>query len=324
MSADGRALPRSVEEALVGMLHEHTGRPQTVRAVEPIGGGCISAASRITLSSHDPVFLKWNGDAPPDFFEAEAQSLAALASGTSLRIPQVLGHSGPSDPGPGWLALEYVAAGPQGPDFGERLGHGLAELHGRAANTARNNPPSGARGRSPSDPYPRFGWCLANYIGTIAQPNDPSADWPAFWRDLRLQPQLERARSRFRGEDLESFGVLFDRLDQVLESGQAEAASLLHGDLWSGNVYADMAGRPVLVDPAVYRGHREVDLAMTELFGGFGTSFYEAYEAAWPVDPGYASRRRAVYQLYPLLVHVNLFGSGYVAGVRQTLRRALG
>ena len=144
----GRALPRSVEEALVGMLRERTGRTQAVQTVEPIGGGCINAASRITLSSGDPVFLKWNDGAPRDFFEAEARGLEALASGTSLRVPRVLGHSGISDEGPGWLALEYVAAGPQGPDFDERLGHGLAELHGHAASTAKTDPPSDASSRS--------------------------------------------------------------------------------------------------------------------------------------------------------------------------------
>ena len=112
-------------------------------------------------------------------------------------------------------------------------------------------------------------------------------------------------------------------LESLLAKGGEEGPSLVHGDLWSGNVYAGPEGRPVLIDPAVYMGHREVDLAMSELFGGFGPGFYEAYDDAMPLDPGYGQARRSVYQLYPLLVHVNLFGGSYVGGARRALRAAL-
>jgi fructosamine-3-kinase len=149
-------------------------------------------------------------------------------------------------------------------------------------------------------------------------------DWPRFWWSERLEPQLALARANGQLPGLEAeWDTLESRLPTLLEGAAADGCAILHGDLWSGNVYPGPDGGPVLVDPAVYRGHREVDLAMTELFGGFPGSFYDAYRERRPLVEGYEAVRRNVYQVYPLLVHVNLFGGGYVEGAAASLRRAL-
>jgi fructosamine-3-kinase len=149
-------------------------------------------------------------------------------------------------------------------------------------------------------------------------------DWPAFWWSERLEPQLVMASDSGWLAGLErEWATLESELPKLLEAAEEDGRSVLHGDLWSGNVYPGPDGGPVLVDPAVYRGHGEVDLAMTELFGGFPRGFYSAYEDRRPLRDGYEDVRRHVYQLYPLLVHVNLFGGGYVNGVAEALRGAL-
>jgi fructosamine-3-kinase len=161
-----------------------------------------------------------------------------------------------------------------------------------------------------------------NFIGALPQRNEASGSWAEFWRARRLQPQLAMARDagRLPGREVD-WERLWDRLPEVLAPAEQDGPSLLHGDLWGGNVLAAAAG-PALIDPAVYRGHREADLAMTELFGGFGDGFYAAYREAWPLLPGYATRR-AVYQLWYLLVHVNLFGGDYVRQTSGVLQEAL-
>ena len=156
-----------------------------------------------------------------------------------------------------------------------------------------------------------FGWPRDNYIGATPQPNGRSASWRDFWRERRLGPQLALAKRHGYPIDIGNVGDLLD--------GHEPAPSLLHGDLWSGNAAFLASGAPALFDPAVYYGDREADLAMTELFGGFPRQFYAAYEAAWPLAPGY-ERRKHLYNLYHLLNHLNLFGGGYLAQVRSALR----
>ena len=165
-----------------------------------------------------------------------------------------------------------------------------------------------------------FGWGRDNWIGSLPQANPDTASWGVFWRDARLRPQIEMARGGGRLRD--------ERLDRVLEETAAALADvkrpeLLHGDLWSGNTFTSRAGRPVLVDPAVYRGDGEVDLAMSELFGGFSEDFYAAYASVRRISHEYAAYRRDLYQLYYLLVHVNLFGSSYEAGTLDAAARVL-
>ncbi len=300
------SVPAAVADGVIHLLAERTGRTPALIDSRWVTGGCINSAARIDTDVGDRVFVKWNAHASADFFRREAEGLDALAAAGPVRVPEVLGWSAPGSTGPPWLALEYVPPGRTVGRFEELLGAGLGQLH------------------APSEGQGRFGWATDNYIGSLEQPNDWTGDWAAFWRDRRLAYQLESASALFSPSDLTDFDALFQELDGLLSAGAAEGPSLVHGDLWSGNVYADAEGQPVLIDPAVYRGHREVDLAMSELFGGFGSRFYEAYDGARPLSEGYAESRRAVYQLYPLLVHVNLFGHGYVDGARRALRNALG
>lgn len=274
-----------------------------VRAAE-VGGGSIATAFRIDAAK-GRFFLKTASGTAGDGFEAEAAGLRALreaASGTELRVPEVV-HVRNRQREPGLLLLEWIPVGRPGPNHWRRLGEGLAALHRRR--------PIGAG---------RFGFPGDNFIGATPQPNGWMDRWPDFFRDRRLLPQIERARrtGRWQRRWDPLADRLLDRLDELLPNDATP--SLLHGDLWSGNQVADERDVPWLVDPAVYVGHREADLAMTELFGGFADAFYDAYEAAWPLDPGY-EERRDLYNLYHLLNHLNLFGSSYAAGVERTLRR---
>lgn len=272
-----------------------------------VGGGCINPAVH---ARHDggEIFIKYNAGGPNGFFSAEAEGLRELQSvQADLVVPRVLGVRDPLDGKPGWLVLEWLASGARTISFSDELGRGLAGLH-RATQGA-------------------WGWHRDGFIGSLPQRNTRMDRWAEFWRLHRLEPQLSQAREAgyFKGDD-EQWDALFDRLPALLAAADGDGPSLLHGDLWGGNVLAALiagAVRPALVDPAVYYGHREVDLAMSELFGGFGEAFYRAYEEVWPLQPGYRPQRRAVYQLFYLLVHVNLFGTAYHAPARAALRRAL-
>jgi fructosamine-3-kinase len=237
-------------------------------------------------------------------FAAEADGLSALARAGALRVPEVIAVG----EAPALLLLEHVAPGRPARDFGERLGAGLAALH-RAARA----------------PAAGWGWPGDNFIGSLPQSNAASPAWGPFWRDRRLAPQvaLARGRGHLGGAAGRELDRVLERCASLLAPVEEEGPSLLHGDLWGGNVYADGDGAPVLIDPAAYRGHREVDLAMSELFGGFPPEWPAAYDEAWPIDPAYADHRRALYQLYYLLVHVNLFGAGYEAGCVRAAREAL-
>lgn len=275
-----------------------------VRGASAVGGGCINHGVRLELAD-GLVFLKHNADAPAGMFAAEARGLRALADAAEhLVVPRPLAWADAEDGAPAWLALEWLEPAARPRDFGERLGRGLAEMHSLSAHPEN------------------WGWMEDNYIGRLPQKNGPMESWTDFWRARRLEPQLAMARAagRLPGRAVD-WDRLFDGLPALLDDAEADGPSLLHGDLWGGNVLATMDG-PALIDPAVYRGHREADLAMTELFGGFGDAFYAAYREVWPLLEGYPARR-AVYQLWYLLVHVNLFGGGYVAQMADVLREAL-
>jgi len=280
-----------------------------VRGARPVGGGSTGAALRLELAD-GPAFLKYGDSPPAGMFPAEARALDALrhAADHGLRIPEVRDVFDPTEEGapgePGWILTEWIEPGPRGPGFGERLGRGLALLH------------HGTEGR--------IGWSEDNFIATLPQSNAEPADWAEFWRDRRLEPRLRRARDAGHAPgDPRDWERLFAGLPDLFAPADVVVPSMLHGDLWSGNVLASAAGEPCLVDPATYLGHREVDLAMADLFGGFPDRFHAAYGEVWPLLPGYREGRRAAYQLYYLLVHVNLFGGGYVPQTRATLREAL-
>lgn len=229
-------------------------------------------------------------------FSAEAKGLALLKSAAALRTPEVilLGVAGAHQ----FLLMEYVEPGERCETYWDDFAIGLAKLHQQSADL--------------------FGLDHNNYIGSLPQRNDLSNSWVQFFIEQRLKRQLQTGIDGGRIDRVlvGKFESLFEKLPSLLPE---EPPSLLHGDLWGGNVMTSPAGDPVLIDPAVYYGHREVDLAMTQLFGGFDSDFLMRYSEALPLMPGYKERLR-LYNLYPLLVHVNLFGGGYKAQLEQVLK----
>jgi fructosamine-3-kinase len=270
-----------------------------VTAASALTGGDINEAYRVMLGDGRAVFVKTNDRADRAMFPAEARGLAWLAEARTLRVPAVLAVSGP-DAAEHFLALELLEPAARVPDFDGRLGRGLAALH-RA----------GARG---------FGLDHDNFIGRLPQSNEARAAWPEFYRDLRLVPQLEMARRARRATPRmeKGFDALFARLPEL--AGAPEPPARLHGDLWGGNLHVDERGEPCLIDPAVYGGHREMDLAMMRLFGGFSARTFAAYDEVFPLAAGH-EERVSLYQLYPLMVHVNLFGGGYAGSVERAVEQ---
>ena len=272
--------------------------------IDPVGGGCIAEAAVAVFGDGSRVFVKRSA-AASGMFEAEAEGLRALAAANAIRVPQVLAVAATA------LVLEWVEAGPRKADFFEDFGRRFAALH---------------RSRGKACGFPGD-----NFIGSTPQPNRPldaawdeaseddGGGWPAFFLERRLRFQARLAGRRDGGELVR----LLDRAEAGIEAlltGAVEPPVLLHGDLWSGNYLVDEHGAACLIDPAVYYGHREADLAMTRLFGGFDGVFYGAYEEAAPLPPG-QQERLPVYQLYHLINHYNLFGGGYHAQARRILQR---
>ncbi len=291
----------SLWNAIAQAIADATGQPFSIARQNGVGGGCINEA--VTLEGRDGrrFFVKLNGADKGEMFAAEAEGLEAIAATGAIAVPAVvaLGEAA----GRAFLVLEQLDLGRGGEEAMARLGHDLAALHRHGAD--------------------RFGWHRDNTIGATPQHNDWCDDWTTFWREQRLGFQLDLARHNGYGGALQRKGAeLLARLDELLD-GHRPRPSLLHGDLWSGNAAVLADGRPVIFDPAVYHGDREADLAMTELFGGFGPAFRSAYEAAWPLDPGY-SRRKTLYNLYHILNHLNLFGGGYLGQAEAMIDRLLG
>ena len=265
-----------------------------VVAWDGVSGGDINEAHEARLADGRWVFVKSNREAPAGMFAAEARGLAWLGQAHALRVPAVVAQ------GPDFLVLEYIRLGRRKPDFDDQLGRGLAALHRAGA--------------------PGFGLDHDNFIGRLAQANRPLPTWADFYRERRLLPQLRLAVDGQRASAAMRRG--FDRLLVSLEElvGPPEPPARLHGDLWGGNAMVDEQGMPCLIDPAVHGGHREVDLAMMRLFGGFGPRVFSAYCETFPLPPGHETRV-PLYQLYFLMVHVNLFGGSYVASVEHALAR---
>ena len=268
-------------------------------AVRPVSGGCINSGWRVASDAGE-VFVKTNAKASLAMFEAEHEGLRALAVAEALRVPQALatGVSGSL----AWIAMEWIETGRSGTATGRALGEGLAKQHRYSAE--------------------RFGWHRDNTIGSTPQPNGWRADWVGFFADMRIRHQLElAARGGCPRRLIDAGERLLDQIG-VFFTDYTPDASLLHGDLWGGNWAADSDGRPFVYDPAVYYGDREADMAMTELFGGFDAGFYAAYQAEWPMDPGYGTRKD-LYNLYHVLNHVNLFGAGYLGQAQALIARLL-
>lgn len=270
-----------------------------VHAAEQVGGGDINEAWRLDTSS-GPVFVKAHATAGVAAFEAEAAGLAWLAEPGALRLPRVLAVAELGDGPASFLALEWIESGPPAVDHDEALGRGLAEVHQAGA--------------------PCFGLDRQGSLGSLRLDNAPTATWAEFFWSRRLDPLVDLA--------VEAGGIdpearrLVDRLHPRLAdlAGPPEPPARLHGDLWAGNAMVGPDGEPVLIDPAAHGGHREVDLAMMALFGGFDRRVVAAYDERWPLADGW-QERLALWQLQPLLVHAVLFGGGYGAAALRTLRR---
>jgi len=267
-----------------------------IERATPVAGGCIHRCLLLEGGGRR-YFAKTNARSELDNFAAEADALAALsAAGARVPVPLCQGLAGEQ----AFLVLEHLELRANG-DYAA-LGRTLAAIHSVHGEF--------------------FGWRRDNYIGRTPQLNRRSPSWSEFWCEARLGPQLELARENGLGKSLLKKGEQLAGAVPGLLSGHAPAASLLHGDLWSGNAGFLADGTPVFFDPAVYWGDREADLAMTELFGGFPQDFYSAYAEAAPVDRGYAVRK-TLYNLYHVLNHANLFGGGYAAQAERMIERLL-
>jgi fructosamine-3-kinase len=276
----------------------HTGEAFEAQEPQGLAGGCINSAFRLS-DGRRTFFVKTNRADRLDMFEAEAAGLNLLADSATLRVPRAL-FTGAGD-GLSYIVMEHVALG-HGSSQGWRLaGEQLAAMHGHQAGA--------------------FGWDRDNTIGATPQRNDWTSDWIEFWRVHRLGRQLEIAAANGHLGQLQRLGErLMARFAVLIDHGPSP--SLLHGDLWGGNLAFTDDGDPVIYDPATYYGDREADLAMTELFGGFSPDFYAAYRDAWPLEPGYETRR-TLYNLYHILNHLNLFGGGYGGQAQRMMERLL-
>ena len=262
-----------------------------------LGGSSLNATWRLDAAGR-AFFVKSHAAARLPMFEAEADGLRELGRANAVRVPAPIA-AGAAD-GVAFLALEWLELARGGRDAA--LGRSLARLHRTTG--------------------PRFGWHRDNTIGTTPQDNAWMDDWATFFRDRRIAPQLAlAARSGGREALLRNGERLLAAIPQLL-AGLTPVASLLHGDLWSGNAAQLAKGEPVLFDPAVYFGDREADLAMSELFGGFGSDFHAAYREAWPLSAGY-TMRRDLYNLYHVLNHFNLFGGAYGDQAQAMIARLL-
>ncbi len=283
-----------------------------VIAQRRVAGGCISEACRVDLQPHDDgpatLFVKSNQADFLDNFHCEAEGLRQLAEPGVIRVPQPLQCR--RWEGRAWFVSEWIESSREGGGgerdglFFRRFGRQLAQLHRRTRGEA-------------------IGLDHDNYLGAARQPNPPSADWVSFFQEQRLGFQLRWAVDQGRADPATHQGLerLIDRLPELL-AGREPATSLLHGDLWSGNYLSDSAGQPVILDPAIYRGCREAEFGMLQLFGGCPSAFDEAYQETWPLPPGW-QRRVRIYVLYHLLNHLNLFGGGYAGQCRATTREIL-
>lgn len=281
-------LPDSIRASVESELNTH------IKNVQRCSGGDINQAVRLQTAGAD-YFVKWHTKSPPEMFPLEAKGLRLLAGATDLKIPAVIA----ANDDPAYLVLEWLEQGRKTQATDVALGEGLAALHLNHAE--------------------QHGLDHDNYIALLYQPNTQTGSWAFFYGEQRIRAQMNIARKANKlssglEQDLET---LINRLPQLVPETEA---SLMHGDLWGGNVMVLEGGHPAIIDPAVYYGHREVELAMTELFGGFSREFYDAYNSVYPIDKGY-NQRRSLYQLYPMMTHMNLFGGGYTSRVQSIVRQ---
>ncbi|MBR5933493.1 MAG: fructosamine kinase family protein [Treponema sp.] len=291
-------------DSLASSLVSIFGNSVKVIQTDRVSGGDINRAYALTLNNGEKVFMKANEKSREAFFTAEVAGLNAIAETNTIGTPEILctGTDPGEENGYSFLLLKFIKSSKPKQDYWETLGHELAEMH-KAEIKIKNE--SGLI---------NSGFFQDNFIGARPQKNTPCENWITFFRDQRLLPQFKAADSYFTSHERELNTKLLDNLDKFLI--EPKLPSLLHGDLWNGNVMCGPEGKGILIDPACYIGNAEVDLAMTELFGGFSPVFYKAYKEVYPLEPEYESRRD-LYNLYQLLNHLNLFGRSYLGPVNS-------
>ncbi len=289
-------------DSLKEALEKQFGAGIEITRSEAVGGGDINDAYGLWLSNGRRIFMKSNRPQNLSFFVTECEGLKAMEATGTVSVPEVLGLGCDSARGISFLLLSYEESRGRNRDYWSVLGCELAAMHNADASAF-------VKGG-------KYGFLHDNYIGAGFQENTPESDWITFFGKHRLRVQLDRAERYLSDEDKKNAAYLLEHLDRFLI--EPEHPSLLHGDLWGGNVICGPDGKAWLIDPASYVGFYEADLAMTELFGGFGAEFYSAYESINPLKEGYENRRE-IYNLYHLLNHLNLFGGGYLYSVRNIL-----
>ncbi len=288
-------ISKDIWNGITNRIGNETQHPFALKATFESGGGCIHEAHILQGEDGRHYFVKTNTRKDSALFETEAEALREIRDSDSIRVPNVV-CSGLAE-NRSYLVLEFIRLRPQRGHSLELLGQQLAAMHRKTG--------------------PHFGWTRDNFIGRTPQKNLPGASsWIEFWREYRLGPQVDMARKA--GLSLIAADRLLDTIPRFFEFYDP-APSLLHGDLWGGNIGFDESGDPVIYDPATYYGDRETDIAFTELFGGPGPRFYSAYDEAWPRDPGY-ELRKPLYNFYHILNHYNLFGGGYGERTEMMLR----
>lgn len=291
----------SLDQAITTLFGENL----RIVSKRPVHGGDINESYCLSLSDGTAVFMKCNSMKNLSFFEAEAKGLEALRKSNAIGVPQALAIGTDKPQRMSFLLMEYLAPAAKLTRYWEMFGRELAVLH-RADCTEF----------AEADQGRPFGFMHDNYIGASPQMNTPKENWITFYRECRLIPQIKMAERYFDSRIRKQCTKLLDHLDSYLT--EPEFPSLIHGDLWSGNAICGPNGKAWILDPAVYVGHYEAELAMTELFGGNPQSFYDAYHEVTPIDSGYKDRRD-LYNLYHLLNHLNLFGATYLGSVQRIL-----
>ena len=297
---DGQ-LSRHVQDKIA----EVTGYDSPIVRSAHVAGGCIHDARVIELEDARRFFVKSNCNSPDQMFELEALGLQLINSSETIRIPAVIGWQ---DGVQAFLILEWIETTSRHSNFFEDFGHQLANLH-RAFSDENSD-----------SLHSKFGLEKDNFLGSTKQPNSWHESWVSFWRENRFGFQFALARSN--GYADKTFNKLAEQLQQRLDDflNVDESPCLIHGDLWSGNYMIGSTGEPVLIDPAAYFASREAEFGMMTLFGDFDQTFYDAYEEVWPFSSG-ADDRIALYRLYHLLNHLNLFGGSYLQQCLAIMKR---
>jgi fructosamine-3-kinase len=282
-------------------ISEKIGRKFDISQRQTVSGGCINQGYSIS-DGHLTYFIKLNQATKVEMFAAEAQGLQEILATNTIKVPSPLCWG--TTQNNSYIVMEWLKFGGENSHSWEMMGQNLAKMH--KANVS-----------------PQFGWSINNTIGSTPQLNTFTDKWADFFAESRIGYQLKLAQRRGFSLPLSLNTEGFINLVKDILRDHHPQPSLVHGDLWSGNAAITEDGQPVILDPACYYGDREVDLAMTELFGGFSAAFYRGYNQEWPLDSGY-QQRKTLYNLYHILNHFNLFGGGYDSQAAQMIRQLIG